>query len=130
VLRALVVAAAAAVVLSGCSGPDLSGPEDAATSFARAVADADGARACALLADEVSAELADTAGAPCDQAVLRQSLPAPAAVRRAERYGRQALVVTGTDTVFLSEFPAGWKIIGAGCEPRGDRPYDCAVSGG
>jgi hypothetical protein len=78
----------------------------------------------------VAAGLAETAGTACSDAILQESLPAPSPVRHAERYGHQALVTTGTDTVFLSQFPEGWKIIGAGCRPAGDKPYDCAVSGG
>jgi hypothetical protein len=130
VLAVIVAAATAVAGLSGCAGPDTTGPERAATAFARAVAEADGEQACALLSPEVSATIADAAGEPCPLAVLQEDLPEPAPVRQARRYGHQALVTTGTDTVFLSEFADGWKIIGAGCEPRGEQPYDCAVSGG
>ena len=34
------------------------------------------------------------------------------------------------DTVFLATFPGGWRVVAAGCTPRGDRPYDCTVAGG
>ena len=126
---------AATVLLSGCSDPNRgspggTGPGSTAAEFAQAVASSDGRLACTLLSAQVSSAIADSRGMPCPAAVLKAGLPAPSAVREVRRYGRQAFVTTGTDTVFLSEFPGGWKIIGAGCSPRGDKPYDCAVSGG
>jgi hypothetical protein len=124
------VAAVAAVALSGCAGPDIAAPARAATAFAQAVSASDGALGCSLLSPEVQSQLAESAGTPCPAALLQEDLPAPSPVRQVERYGRQAFVVTATDTVFLSEFPDGWKIIGAGCQERGDKPYNCAVSGG
>jgi len=130
VLRTLIIIAVGTVLLAGCAGPDITGPERTATTFARAISASDGELACTLLSAEVSSSLADSAGVPCPAAVLTQDLPTPSAVRDAQRFGHQALVTTSTDTVFLSEFPDGWKIIGAGCRVRGDRPYDCAVSGG
>jgi hypothetical protein len=32
--------------------------------------------------------------------------------------------------VFLAAFPGGWRVVAAGCTPRGDRPYDCTLQGG
>ena len=125
-----IVFAVTVAALSGCVGPDPTGPEQAATAFARAVSASDGTAACSLLSPEVSADVADSAGTECAQAVLHEDLPAPSPVTNAQIYGHQAWVRTGTETVFLSEFAAGWKIIGAGCVPQGERPYDCAVSGG
>ncbi|HST85680.1 MAG TPA: hypothetical protein VLL08_28335 [Kineosporiaceae bacterium] len=106
------------------------GPDRAATAFTHAVASSDGELACTLLSDEVSSTIAESSGMPCPAAVLQADLPAPSAVQGVQRYGHQAFVTTGTDTVFLSEFPGGWKIIGVGCSPRGEKPYECAVSGG
>jgi hypothetical protein len=117
-------------MLSGCAGPETTGPARAAADFARAVSVADGELACALLSEQVSSTLTDSTGMPCPAAVLQEGLPAASPVRQVQRYGHRALVTTDTDTVFLSEFPTGWRIIGAGCRPRGERPYDCAVSGG
>jgi hypothetical protein len=34
------------------------------------------------------------------------------------------------DTVFLAEFPDGWKVVAAACTPRDRLPYDCQVEGG
>jgi hypothetical protein len=33
------------------------------------------------------------------------------------------------DTIFLAKFPDGWKVRGAGSEPRTELPYDCEVEG-
>jgi hypothetical protein len=116
--------------LTGCSGQTPAAPERAAIAFAQAIAASDGARACTLLSADVSSAIADSTGMPCPAAILREDVPAPSQVRDAQRYGHQAWVITGTDTVFLSEFPDGWKVIAAGCQARPDKPYDCAVSGG
>ena len=34
-----------------------------------------------------------------------------------------------TDTLFLHDFPDGWRVTGAGCHPRNDQVYDCTVGG-
>jgi hypothetical protein len=123
-------AVAAAVAVSGCAGPDTTGPEQTAAAFAQAVSAADGSLACRLLSPEVQSAVAESAGTPCPVALLQEDLPAPSPARRVERYGQQAFVTTGSDTMFLAAFPDGWKVIAAGCRPQGDKPYDCAVSGG
>jgi hypothetical protein len=130
VLRFLIIATAGALALSGCSAPDTTGPQQATTAFTQAVSRSDGGQACALLATPVASAIAESAGTACAKAVLQEDLPAPAPIRSVQRFGKQALVVTATDTLFLSEFPTGWKIIGAGCTPQGERPYNCTVSKG
>ncbi|MGC0336296.1 hypothetical protein [Streptomyces sp. SLBN-8D4] len=45
-------------------------------------------------------------------------------------YGRQARIVLARDTLFLSLFPDGWKVVAAGCSPQPGRPYQCAIRGG
>ncbi|QES47254.1 hypothetical protein DEJ50_04825 [Streptomyces venezuelae] len=50
-------------------------------------------------------------------------------IREAEAYGRQAIVRMAGDTLFLSLFTAGWKVVAAGCTPRPGRPYDCLIKG-
>jgi hypothetical protein len=115
-------------VLSACSSAGA--PEAGAVAFARAVSVRDGAGACRLLSPQVAAALSESAGMPCAQVVIEEDLPAPSPVRETKVYGKQAWVTTGTDTIFMSEFPGGWRVIGAGCRPQGDQPYDCAVSEG
>ncbi|WP_189111633.1 hypothetical protein [Streptomyces camponoticapitis] len=45
-------------------------------------------------------------------------------------FGRQARAVLVSDTLFLSQFPDGWKVVPAGCEPHPGHPYRCSVKGG
>lgn len=43
------------------------------------------------------------------------------------RAGGQAQVRTAGDAVFLALSGDRWVVTAAGCEPQGDRPYDCEV---
>jgi hypothetical protein len=128
--RLLIVSVGVALALTGCtSAGDRSG---AATTTAvrllTAVADHDGAAACAVLAPDTMAEVSQDE--PCEQAILDEDLPKPGTVEKASVYGQWAQVKLSDDTVFLAVFPGGWRVVAAGCTPRGDRPYDCAVQGG
>ncbi|MEV4537516.1 hypothetical protein AB0J82_27435 [Asanoa sp. NPDC049518] len=120
-----------AVVLTGCGGPG--GREDAATAvavrFLEAVDGKDGEGACATLAPETLADVEKSADAPCAQAILDEDLPGPGKVMTTNVYGQWAQVRMDNDTVFLAVFPGQWRVVAAGCQPRGDRPYDCAVQG-
>ncbi|MFF5482134.1 hypothetical protein ACFY5C_33115 [Streptomyces sp. NPDC012935] len=87
-------------------------------------------RACALLAPGTLEELEQSAGSPCAQA-LRAKRPTPgSAVRRTDVYGNQARAVLAADTLFLSHFAAGWRVVAAGCEQRPQEPYQCRIKGG
>jgi hypothetical protein len=118
--------------VAGCASGG--GRRDAVVGVAQrlltAVADGDGAAACAALAPDTAAEVASAAGKGCPEAILDEDLPAPAAVTRVDVYGQWARVVLADDTVFLAAFPGGWRVVAAGCRSRGDRPYDCSVQGG
>lgn len=131
--RALVVLAAAVAVagLAGCGSVDsrADAASAAAVRLLTAVQDKDGAAACALLAPTTAAQVAESADQPCASAILDEDLPAPGAVSGADVYGQWAQVRLTGDTVFLAVFPGGWRVVAAGCSPRGDRPYDCAVQG-
>ncbi|MDK0523889.1 hypothetical protein [Streptomyces sp. ML-6] len=56
--------------------------------------------------------------------------PAGGPARTVDVYGRQARVVLTSDTLFLSQFADGWKVVAAGCRPLTGRPYQCSVKGG
>ena len=128
----LFAVAVAAALATGCGGPG--GREDAASAVAVRLLDAvdrgDGAAACAVLAPETLADLEKSADQPCDQAILDEDLPAPGTVTNTNVYGQWAQVRLDDDTVFLAVFPGGWRVVAAGCQPRGDRPYDCTLQGG
>lgn len=90
-----------------------------------------GAAACAVLAPDAAAEVAESGGKPCAQAILDEDLPSPGVVTRTAVYGQRAQVRLTGDTVFLAVFPGGWRVVAAGCRPgSGGRPYDCTVQGG
>jgi hypothetical protein len=122
----------AVVALAGCAS--VGGQADAAAAVATrlltAVQGKDGAAACALLAPDTASEVEQSGGKPCPEAILDENLPGPGAVTGTAVYGQWAQVRVGADTVFLAAFPGGWRVVAAGCKPRGARPYDCEVQGG
>lgn len=128
-----VVALVAAVACTaGCGAASSRG--QSAASVAQHLLDAvdrrDGSAACALLAPETSAEVAQSAQKDCADAIVEQQLPKPGSVTGSDVYGQWARVVLSDDTMFLAMFPGGWRVVAAGCTARGDRPYDCTVQGG
>jgi hypothetical protein len=122
-----------ALALAGCgSGTD--DREDAATAaasrFSAAVARGDAAAACALLAEQTREELERSAERACGPALADEELPAIGAVRRADVYGGHAEVRGAGDTMFLTDLGGVWRVVAAGCQPRGDAPYECTLTGG
>jgi hypothetical protein len=132
--RAMAVAAGAAVfAAAGCAsvGDRETAAAAVATRMLTAVAGHDGSAACALLAPDTASEVGQSAGESCAKAILDEDLPSPGAVSGTEVYGQWAQVRLTDDTVFLGVFPGGWRVVAAGCRPRGgDRPYDCVLQGG
>ncbi|MCG8919305.1 hypothetical protein L6E12_26375 [Actinokineospora sp. PR83] len=108
----------ALLLLGGCG----SGAEDlvrrAAGDFLSAVAGGDAARACELLTDEARED------ADCGALGITGG-----EVEQVEVWGDAARVRTASGVFFLRELAVGWRISGAGCEPGGDRPYECEVGG-
>ncbi|MEV5311411.1 hypothetical protein [Streptomyces sp. NPDC052610] len=100
------------------------------TRFERLLAAGRYAPLCGTLAPATREELEHTAEAACARAIGEEELPPGGAVRQVDVYGAQARVVLEHDTVFLSHFPDGWKVTAAGCLPRPERPYQCAIEGG
>ncbi|MDQ6525732.1 hypothetical protein RB608_19100 [Nocardioides sp. LHD-245] len=117
--------------LAGCGMADDGSAADRASHFYAAVAAGDGATACADLAVDARETLAEQEGEPCPEAVLAQDLPAPSGAGTARTYGSMAQVQYRDETVFLSRFPDGWRVIAAGCPPvDGDQPHRCSVEVG
>ena len=131
--RRVLSALAAAVILavSACStaGPNISAAADVAVQFHQAITAGDGTTACSVLAPETVHELEQTAGSPCDQAILDHDLPQAQTVQVSQVFGHGAQVLMDGDVVFLAVFDGWWEITAAGCRSRGDRPYDCDVKG-
>ena len=133
-VRLNVIAAGLTVALAaaGCTsiGDRAGSAADVVLQILRAVESRDGATACGLLAPETAAEVEQSAGRPCAEAILDEDLPEPAEVTGTEVYGQRAQVRLAEDTVFLGAFPGGWRVVAAGCTSRGEKPYDCTVQGG
>lgn len=128
---AVTVAGAVAMVLCGCgAAARLEGARQAGRAFEQALADADYPRACALLAPQTRQQLEEDEHQPCGSALRGQDLAVGGEVRGTQVYGRQALLRLRTDTLFLSQFKDGWKVVTAGCTPQGDKPYRCSLKGG
>jgi hypothetical protein len=120
------------LALAGCGSVRERGDAAAAVALRllTEVRAGDGAAACAVLAPDTRTEVAQSAEQPCATAILAADLPAPGQITTTDVYGQWARVVLSDDTVFLAAFPGGWRVVAAGCTPRGDRPYDCALRGG
>jgi hypothetical protein len=120
-----------AALVTGCGGGKEEPPTRVAQDFAAAVASKNGAAACALLAPKTRQEVESSTSHPCAEGILEEEVPTSRATRRTDTYGRQARVVTEEDTLFLSRFSLGWRVVAAACEDEGiDQPYDCDVQGG
>jgi uncharacterized protein YceK len=116
------------LLLAGCSSVEQrsGAAEETARRFLQAAANGDGHAACGALAPATEAEI----DAPCAEGIVDEALTAPSDQAETQVYGQRALVRFADDTVFLAVFPDGWRVVAAGCEPRGERPYDCTVQGG
>ena len=134
--RALLAVVTAGLMLTGVACGTLRSREDAAIATSRAfrlaVATHDASAACALIAPETRRELQQATKLPCVRGMGALDIPAGHGrgdVRRVDVFGGQARVEFAGDTVFLAEFPTGWRVSAAGCTPRGDHPYDCTLAG-
>jgi hypothetical protein len=126
------VAVVLAAAVSACS--TLSERRDdvrsAVNGWERALDERAYERACAALAPGTVEELEQSADSPCAKALGEEQLKPGGAVRLVDVYGNQAWAVLTADTVFLSRFTEGWKVVAAGCEPRPQQPYQCRIKGG
>ena len=124
------VLAAAVLVTAGCGTGHEDAVRAAGSGYGDAVAAADWAAACALLAPPTRSELEQSAGAPCERA-LPQEDPVPVTGAPAVHvYGTQAQLDYAGDTLFLSRYDLRWRVVAAVCRSREARPHDCAVTGG
>jgi len=111
-------------LLAGCSSAAQPEVEKAAAAFENPNADA--ASRCDLLAP-ATREVVEQSS-PCTDAIGQ--LPFQGGdVSAVEIWGGGAQAKVGSDTVFLTETNAGWKVTAALCQPRGEAPYDCEVDG-
>lgn len=130
---AVLCAGVAGALLTACGATSgrVEGARDAGRAFQRAVAAGDYTTACDLLAPRTRQQLEEDEKQRCGQALAGQELPKAPPGGGPQVYGRQASLDAGGQKLFLSQFRGGWKVVAAGCTPRGgDKPYRCVVKGG
>ncbi len=115
-----------ALMCGACVPGQESAARQAAEAFQKAVRQSDGLLAHQLLADEAKGNLESAARLPCSRALPPLDLPT-GEVRAVQVWGGNAQVRLATGTLFLARFPTGWRVTGAGCQPRPSMPYDCDV---
>lgn len=127
-----VAAAVAVVMVGGCGAVSERRDEAraAAERFEQALAARQYAQVCHALADVTRQEVEQSAGGPCEKGMSQANAPDGGSVIHVDVHGRQARAVLTGDTLFLSRFPDGWKVMAAGCTPQPDRPYQCEIKGG
>jgi hypothetical protein len=102
-----------------------------ADSYAEALAGQDGAGACAVLAPPTRSELEESSGKSCDKAVLDEAVTDLGSLEDVRAYGTMAEARFDRDTVFLTRYQSGWRVLAAACKPpKGAGAYDCQVQGG
>jgi hypothetical protein len=87
-------------------------------------------QACSLLAPATRAQLEQAAGTPCPAALAEEDLAVADGYEGIARFGTMAQVKFLGDTVFVTKFAQGWKVLAAGCAPVPGAPYDCRLQGG
>jgi hypothetical protein len=121
-------AAVLLVPLAGCGS--LQAPaESVADRFGAALAASDWSAGCALLAPRTRSLLEQSAGTACPAALAGENLPDAGPAEAFDGFGTMARVRYQRDTVFLTEFRSGWKVMAAGCTPVPGRPYACRLEG-
>jgi hypothetical protein len=125
-LGAGIAASAALLALGGCASTQEDDVSDVAAEFA----DPAGAPEvrCDLLVPATRETLESDESASCADVIGDLPLGG-GVVESVEVWGGNAQVRLTGDTVFLTETSAGWRVAAAGCQPRGEAPYDCEVEG-
>lgn len=127
----MLATAALMLALTGCSAATGSHHDAGlvAEQFASALSEEDLETVCSLLATGTLATLEEESGSPCVDAIGTLDLPAGGAVRATHAYARAAESILGSDVIFLTLEPSGWKVRAAGCTARPDLPYQCTLKG-
>lgn len=121
---------AGVMLVAGCGSPEDRAAERQASSLRAAIADGDGAGACALLSSRALGQLEQSAGKPCPQAILEESVPTSGESSTVRVFGNMAEVKYPGETVFLSRYSEGWRVSAAGCTATPSGIYDCTITGG
>ncbi|WP_406864734.1 hypothetical protein ABZO31_31520 [Streptomyces sp. HUAS MG47] len=103
---------------------------DTGRAFEQALTVPDYDAACGLLAPATREQLEQDEERACPEALAAVRLPVARTLHATEVYGRQAMMRADDETLFLSQFSRGWRVVAAGCRPREGKPYQCVVKGG
>lgn len=117
------------VALSGCGTTEGAGARATAFRYVNAISSGDRAQACHLLAPKTRAQLEQSAGKPCPAALAEEDLHPAGALRSSATFGTMAQVRFADDTVFVTRFVRGWRVVASGCTAVPDQPYDCVLGG-
>ena len=83
-----------------------------------------------MLARSTKSELEQSTGDPCETAILDEAIQALGARIDVDAYGTMAQARFEQDTLFLTRFESGWRVLAAACTPRPSvDSYDCRVKG-
>jgi hypothetical protein len=125
--------AVAALVLTSCADAQREPVTETAAAFYTALANDDGAGACAELAARTRSTVEQSAQKPCEQAILEEDIPVlddAADPRDVSTFGTGAQVRYIGEATFLSRFRTGWLVVAAGCVPGPGEVFDCQVDAG
>jgi hypothetical protein len=114
-----------ALALAGCGqSANRNDVRAVADRFYAAVADRDGALACAQLSEQTLKQLEQDEKATCTQAVEGLGL-SPGRIARVEVFVTNAKVdLTNGASAFLEQTASGWRISALGCRPTGGNPQE------
>jgi hypothetical protein len=116
-----VLAAVLVLACAGCaSGERAATSSEVANRFLASVDAGDTATACDLVAPEPRQEV-------CPDSLADLGLPG-GTVDEVDVWGDRAQARGRTDTLFLVELDAGWRVAAAGCTLTADGTYDCLLS--
>jgi hypothetical protein len=127
--RQVLLLCAGVLAFAGCGrAGDRATVSSVTEGFYAAVADHDGAAACARLSADTRQALEQQESAPCARAVQRLDLSGRR-VHSVRLYSTDAAVeLVHGDTVFLQATKQGWRISAAGCRPQPQgEPANCEV---
>lgn len=114
---------------TGCAPAAAGDVRATADRFVADVREAHPQAACGLLSARVRDTMLRQHRQPCEQVLPGEGIPG-APVTDVTVWGAEAQARAADDVLFLHEFGEGWRITGAGCQPRGEQQrYVCAVGG-